>query len=423
MLSFFVGLLDNAAVVLAIVVALGLILDKRSLSEVIVGVIKTLLGYLVLSAGSGLIVTALSSFSGVFTEAFNLTGFVAEDNSLVAQAMSYSASIGTTTSMIMVLSFVINLVIARFSPWKYVFLTGHMMLSMAGTMAIVLDQMGITGWAAIAIGSLVQGVCQVLFPAIAQPHIREISGQDNVAYGFWGSSLTWLAGCVGGLVGNKEKSAEDLQVPESLSFLKDMSVLMGIVMIVVYELVFMFAGNDIVSAYSGGTNLFIYAADQALQFVAGTLVLLQGVRMFLGEIVPAFKGISTKLIPGARPALDVPFIYGYGPVSTTLGFLTAMLGGLLATAISTKMSATILPSVIGLYFMGGAAGVFGNKKGGLRGCLVAGFVLGFCFSIIPVLFYNLVDLTKYGIQGLWFASTDSIIVMVIMRLIGKVFGL
>ena len=77
MLSFFVGLLDNAAVVLAIVVALGLILDKRSLSEVIVGVIKTLLGYLVLSAGSGLIVTALSSFSGVFTEAFNLTGFVA----------------------------------------------------------------------------------------------------------------------------------------------------------------------------------------------------------------------------------------------------------------------------------------------------------------------------------------------------------
>ncbi len=34
-----------------------------------------------------------------------------------------------------------------------------------------------------------------------------------------------------------------------------------------------------------------------MTFVAGVLVLLQGVRMFLGEIIPAFKGISEKLIP------------------------------------------------------------------------------------------------------------------------------
>ena len=50
-----------------------------------------------------------------------------------------------------------------------------------------------------------------------------------------------------------------------------------------------------------------------MTFVAGVLVLLQGVRMFLGEIIPAFKGISEKLIPGARPALDVPIFYASGP--------------------------------------------------------------------------------------------------------------
>lgn len=420
MLDIIVGLLDNAAVVLAIVVALGLILDKRSGSDVVAGTIKTLLGYLVLSAGSGIICGALSSFSGVFTEAFGLTGFVAEDNALVAAVQTV---LGFETSMIMVLSFVLNLVIARFTKWKYVFLTGHMMFSMAGTMAIVLHQMGITGWTAVAIGATVQGICQVLFPALAQPHIKELTGQDNVAYGFWGSSATWVAGCIGGLVGDKEKSAEDIKVPEKLGFLKDMSVLMGVVMVVVYLVTFLYAGNGVVSAYSGGQNLVIYAVDQALQFVAGTLILLQGVRMFLGEIIPAFRGISTRLIPGARPALDVPFIYSYGPVSTTLGFLMAMIGGVLATVVSSFMGATILPSVIGLYFMGGAAGVFGNKKGGLRGCLVAGLVLGFSFSIIPVLFYNLVDLSVYGISGLWFASTDSILVMVAMRLVGKVFGL
>ena len=144
--------------------------------------------------------------------------------------------------------------------------------------------------------------------------------------------------------------------------------------------------------------------------------------MFLGELVPAFKGISTKLIPGAIPALDIPILYAYGPVSTTIGFVFSLIGGLLATALSTKMSAVILPSVIGLYFMGAGAGVFGNKFGGRRGAMIAGFLLGFLFSIIPVIFYNWVDLNVYGIQGLWFASTDAILVMVILRLIGMIFG-
>lgn len=420
MLNVIVSLLNNAAVVLAIVVATGLILDKRSLSEVIVGTIKTLLGYLILSAGSGLICTALSSFSNVFTAAFNLTGFVAEDNSLVAAVQPV---LGFETSMIMVLAFVINLIIARVTKWKYVFLTGHMMFSFAGTMAIVFHQMGITGWTAVALGALIQGVCQVLFPALAQPHIRELTGHNSVGLGFWGSSPIWLCGVIGGKLGNKEKSAEDIKVPDKISFLKDMSVLMSVVMIVVFVFTFLVAGNDVVSAYSGGTNYVIFSIDQALQFVAGTLILLQGVRMFLGELIPAFKGISTRLIPGAVPALDVPFMYSYGPVSTTLGFLMAMVGGILATVISTKMSATILPSVIGLYFMGGAAGVVGNKKGGLRGCLIAGFLLGFIFSIVPVIFYNMIDMSVYGVSGLWFASTDAIIVLVIVRLIGKVFGL
>ena len=67
--------------------------------------------------------------------------------------------------------------------------------------------------------------------------------------------------------------------------------------------------------------MIVYAIIQAMTFVAGVLVLLQGVRMFLGEIIPAFKGISEKLIPGARPALDVPIFYASGPVATTVGFL------------------------------------------------------------------------------------------------------
>ena len=48
---------------------------------------------------------------------------------------------------------------------------------------------------------------------------------------------------------------------------------------------------------------------KALGFTSGILILLQGVRMFLGELVPAFKGISDKLVPGAIPALACSLRY------------------------------------------------------------------------------------------------------------------
>ena len=165
--------------------------------------------------------------------------------------------------MIMLLSFVINIILARITPFKYIFLTGHMMFSFAGTMAIVLDQMGINGWMAVAIGSVVQGICMVVFPAIAQPYTRKILKTDEVAFGFWGSSLIVFSGFVGRLVRKKNRDEETdtwekVKVSNKLDFLKDMSILMSIVMIVVYIFTALMAGTEVVSELAGGQNIIVY---------------------------------------------------------------------------------------------------------------------------------------------------------------------
>lgn len=90
-----------------------------------------------------MIASALTPFSTMFNAAFGMSGVVPEDNALVAAVQTV---LGFETPMIMLLSFVINIILARITPFKYIFLTGHMMFSFAGTMAIVLDQMGINGW-------------------------------------------------------------------------------------------------------------------------------------------------------------------------------------------------------------------------------------------------------------------------------------
>ncbi len=420
MLDFIVSILSNSAIILALIAALGLVALKKSASDVIKGTLKTIFGFLILQQGAGIIVNALIPFSTMFTEAFGLKGIVAEDNALVAAVQQV---LGKETAFILVFSFLINLVIARFTKWKYIFLTGHMMFSFAGTMAIVFHQMGLSSTMTVILGSIIQGVSMVLFPAISQPFVRKITGNDNIAFGFWGSSWISMSGWIGGKLGNKEKSSEDVKVPKSLDFLKDMSVLMGIVMIIIYVVTSFFVDPAKMAEIAGGQNAIQFSIMSALTFVVGILVLLQGVRMFLGEIVPAFKGVGEKIVPGAKPALDVPIFYSFAPIAVTLGFLAALVGGLLVTAISSILPVVVLPSVIGLFFMGGAAGVFGNATGGRRGAIISGFFLGFSWTLLVALAYPLVDVTKYGVEGLWFASPDAIIVIILIRLVGMLFGI
>lgn len=430
MLKPITSILSNPAIILGIISLVGLVALRKNMSDVIKGTIKTILGFLILQAGAGIIVQALIPFSTLFTKAFHLTGIVAEDNSLVASLQTF---LGVETSFILIFSFLINILLARITKWKYIFLTGHMMFSFAGTMAILFKEMGFDTIMIITLGSVVQGICMVLFPAIAQTAVRKITGNNDVAFGFWGSSIIWISGFLGKFFSKSTKRTTLAEgdtahsslekATDKLAFLKDMSILMSIVMVLVYLFTAIFVEGGEFVKVSNGQNVFNFSIFTALRFVSGILILLQGVRMFLGEIVPAFKGISEKIVPGALPALDVPIFYPYAPVAVTIGFLSAMVGGLLVTALSRWLPVAVLPSVIGLFFMGGAAGVFGHAYGGNKGAALSGLFLGFSFSIIIALAYPLIDVTQYGIQGLWFASTDAIIVIVIVRLIGTLFGI
>ena len=64
-LNFFLELLQTPAIILAIVALIGLIAQRKKFSDVLSGTVKTALGYLVLSAGSSLLVTEISPFVGL----------------------------------------------------------------------------------------------------------------------------------------------------------------------------------------------------------------------------------------------------------------------------------------------------------------------------------------------------------------------
>jgi PTS system ascorbate-specific IIC component len=164
---------------------------------------------------------------------------------------------------------------------------------------------------------------------------------------------------------------------------------------------------------SGGQNWLIFTLLQALGFTAGVLVLLQGVRMLIGEIVPAFKGIGERLIPGAKPALDVPVIFPFAPNALIIGLISGTIGQVLGMVVLALMGWPVpLPSMIAAFFASGAGAIFGNATGGRRGAWLGGFLWGFVgWFLISFAYRNQVfgDLNALGATTLGFTVPDAIV--------------
>lgn len=416
MLDFLLNIIQTPAIVLGLVALIGLTLQRKSFGQVFSGTLKTSLGMLVLAAGSGLIVGEILPFVSLFTEVFNLSGFATGSEAVVGAMQSAVPVIASTSALIMAIGFLVNVILARISPLKYIFLTGHMMWILSVVIAFSLYVAEFDETLIIVIGSLLQGTLMVILPAIAQPLVRKVTGNNNIAIAHLTTLGTVPAAYVGGLLGDKSKNAEDVKLPESLEFFKDTSISVSIVMGIFYLVVVILAGPKVVSEFAGDTNYIVFGILKAMGFTAGILILLQGVRMFLGELVPAFKGISDKLVPGAVPALDVPALFGYAPNSLMIGFVTSVIGMLVAMVVSSAVLGVVpLVSIIGAFFTGGVAGILGNATGGRRGAIISGFIYGFLLIFGSALLFTMFDFAIYGATGVGHDCIDVMVTMMIMK--------
>lgn len=82
------NILTQAAITIALIAMLGLLLQRKSFGAVLTGTFKTLLGFQVLSAGSAIIVTALTYFGKIFQHGFHLKGVVPSIEAINGQAMN-----------------------------------------------------------------------------------------------------------------------------------------------------------------------------------------------------------------------------------------------------------------------------------------------------------------------------------------------
>lgn len=374
------NLFSQVAILIGIIALIGLVLQRKPVEEVIAGSLRATIGVVILNIGVDIFVGGLVSFQAIVSSAMGL-----EPPAATSSLAEFTAGAGSVVPLIIAGGFVVHLVIVRIFPAaRYVYLTGHLMYWMAVVIAasLVAAFGDVDRWVLAGAGALIIACYWTLQPLWTEPLMRKVMGDGEVGLAHTTSTLAVAAGYGARALrlGDPVRhDSENLRLPKSLSFFKDINVSTAFVIGVIMLIAIGFADHAVVEAQMAGSTVapWVWGLLQALRFAAGIAILLFGVRMFLAEIVPAFRGLSEKALPGAKPALDIPVTFTKAPTAVMLGFLASTVVFLVLMGVFALAGWFVLvPPMIMLFFGGGAGGVFGNAVAGWRGAVFGGVLNG-----------------------------------------------
>lgn len=402
----------NTALIMGLIALIGLLLQRKSAADVISGTMKTVIGFMVFNIGSSAMSSVVTTFTTLFNTAFGIEGVTTQVEVATGLALN---TYGTEVALVMMLGFVVNLIVAKFTRFKAIFLTGQHFLYFACVIALIFIANGLPMMVTVIAGGILLGFCGAALPSFCQPFMNKITGTDNLAMGHFNCIGYAFSGYVGKLFGKFSKQKEhgdasDVNMPKFFELFRDFIFSVALFMVVLfYVAVIACAMNghmDVVLKAAGNDLWFVYPFLQGLQFAAGMSVLIYGVRQFIAEITAAFVAISEKYIPNSKPAVDCPAIFPFAPTAVLIGFIGAFAGGLAAMGgmIALNSSVIMIPAAGICFFSGGTAGIFGNAYGGWKGALVGSFLVGIALNALPLILYP--AFAGLGISGASFPNVD-----------------
>jgi PTS system ascorbate-specific IIC component len=408
------NILQQPAFFIGLMVLLGNLLLRKKWYDTVASLLKAVVGYLILSVGSGGLVNNCRPILVGIKDKFQLDAVVIDPYYAQSAIDTGLQALGRSFSQVMILllfAFIFNIVLValrKVTKIRSLFTTGHIQVQQASIafwiILMCFPQLGDTQYL------LLMGILLGTYWAVGSNLTVDICQEMSDGGGFcvahqqmFAIKLTeWLAPKIGGKGKKKSKRLEDLELPGWMSIFNDNVVSTSVIMLLFFGTLLLFLGKDFLIANKflaeNGSYLF-YIITFCLNFAVYLTILQLGVRMFVTEMTSSFQGISQKLLPGAIPGIDIPAVYGYGsPNAITLGFVSAALGQFLAIVglIVFQSPILIIAGFVPMFFGDGSLAVFANYKGGVRAALVIPFVTGIIAVLGSAAFAGVLGLTEYG---------------------------
>ncbi|HEY8480547.1 MAG TPA: PTS ascorbate transporter subunit IIC [Spirillospora sp.] len=408
-------------ILIGLITLIGLILQRKRLEDVLGGALRATIGVVILFIGVEVFTGGLTSFQTVLASAMGTTPPKA-DNTLA----DFLADQGGTIALVITVAFLVHVLIVRIFPAaRYLYLTGHLMfwISTVTVASLVTIAPGADQLTLVLCGAGLVAAYWTLQPLWMRPLMRRVMPDDRFGFAHTSSLACLITGYAARPLGSRDKhDTEKLTLPRQLSFFKDINVSTALIISVIMLVAVAFADGDVVAKAAAEMDdklsPWVWALLVGLRFAGGIAILLFGVRMFLAEIVPAFKGFSDRVIPGTRPALDAPTVFPVAPTAVMVGFVASTVVFLVCLGLFASWF-TLAPPMIMLFFVGGAAGLFGNVVAGWRGAVLGGVITGLILALGQAVTWGLYERTAPELATLadpdWYAiawlleATDPIV--------------
>lgn len=373
---------NQAVFVIGMVVFLGMLVQKTEMSKIIASTVKTMIGFLLINTGGQTLGAALLPLQPMLIKVFRLQVKVQDLGAAQAESLG---DIGSEMALIFALGFLMNILLARITKFKYVHLSAHVSFFFSGLIAAALKfGTNLSFIPLVLLGAVLLGSYMTFTCAYVAPLMKNIKGGEGFTLAHSSSCGIWLAAKIGGLVGNKEKDLEDIKIPKKLNFLREMTIALTVVMTLMFFVISLISGPGwVVQQVSEGRDIISFSLLNGLQFGLWITVIITGVRTLLSEIIPAFHGIADKVIPNAVPGLDVPLLFPNYPTSVIFGFLVSLAAGFIGMGIlgAVNYPVVVFPALIPTFFTGAVTAIFGNSTGGIRGAFAGSFLNGLILII------------------------------------------
>lgn len=372
-------------ILIGLITLIGLILQRKRFEDVFAGALRATIGVVILFIGVEVFTGGLTSFQTVLASAMG-TEPPKADNTLA----DFLADQGGTIALVITVAFLVHVLIVRIFPAaRYLYLTGHLMfwISTVTVASLVTVAPGADQLTLVLCGAGFVAAYWTLQPLWMRPLMRRVMPDDRFGFAHTSSLACLITGYAARPLGSREKhDTERLKLPRQLSFFKDVNVSTALIISVIMLAAVAFADDGVVREAAAEMDEklspWVWALLVGLRFAGGIAILLFGVRMFLAEIVPAFKGLSDRVIPGTRPALDAPTVFPVAPTAVMVGFVASTAVFLCCLGVFAGAGwFTLAPPMIMLFFVGGAAGLFGNVVAGWRGAVLGGAVTGLILAV------------------------------------------